>query len=167
MGPFEIPEMIRSDKPLFYEWTCKQLKNLLTRTDDSIANLSNSAALLFQVMDRVSWAGFYIRRTDNLILGPFQGKPACAVIPFGKGVCGTALERSRTIVVPDVRLFPGHIACDEESLSEIVVPVIQDGQVQAVLDIDSMETERFTEEDARGLEIFVEVLGKHIRWGAI
>jgi GAF domain-containing protein len=164
MESCEVPEVIRSDKPLFYEWTCKQLENLLTRTDDSIANLSNSAALLFQVMDRVSWAGFYIRRADSLVLGPFQGKPACAVIPFGKGVCGTALEKSRTIVVPDVRLFPGHIACDEASLSEIVVPVMKDGQVNAVLDIDSMETDRFTEEDARGLETFVKVLGKNIHW---
>ena len=123
MGSSEIPEMIRSDKPLFYEWICKQLENLLSGIDDNIATLSNSVALLFQMMDRVSWVGFYIKRADSLILGPFQGKPACAVIPFGKGVCGTALERARTIVVPDVRLFPGHIACDEASLSEIVVPL--------------------------------------------
>ena len=123
-----------------------------------IANLANASALLWQALERINWVGFYLRQGDRLILGPFQGKPACVEIPWGKGVCGTAAQSGQTQRVEDVHAFPGHIACDSQSRSEIVIPLFQNGEVVAVLDIDSPEPGRFTKADQEGLEALIPLL---------
>lgn len=135
-----------------YTELLQQLKGLLEGEPDWLANLSNAASLIYMQLDRINWAGFYLMRGGELVLGPFGGKPACTRIPVGKGVCGTAAARRETLVVPDVHLFPGHIACDEASRSEIVVPLMEGGRVVGVLDIDSPEPGRFTDLDRRYLE---------------
>lgn len=146
-----------------YETLVKQLDALLTGEEDVIANLSNAAALLNQFLDNINWVGFYLWKDDELVLGPFQGLPACVRIAKGKGVCGTAIEKRKTIRVKDVNQFPGHIACDAASQSEIVVPIIkEDGTIFGVLDVDSPILDRFSEVDEKGLEKFVNVLLKHI-----
>lgn len=145
-----------------YETVIKQLDALLTGESNIVANLSNASALLNQFLDRVNWVGFYVTEGNQLILGPFQGMPACVRIPFGRGVCGVAAETKTTQLVADVHQFPGHIACDSASNSEIVVPIIKDGNVIGVLDIDSPEKNRFDEVDQRYLEKFVETLLKHM-----
>ncbi|MBQ9468452.1 MAG: GAF domain-containing protein [Clostridia bacterium] len=122
------------------------------------ANLSNASALLYDALPRLNWAGFYLLRGGALWLGPFQGKPACVRIAPGKGVCGRAAEEDRTLVVPDVHVFPGHIACDGASRSEIVVPLHRAGKVVGVLDLDSPEYDRFTEEDRELIERFASKL---------
>ncbi len=122
-----------------YETVIKQLDALLTGESNVVANLSNASALLNQFLDRVNWVGFYVTEGNQLVLGPFQGMPACVRIPFGRGVCGVAAETKTTQLVADVHQFPGHIACDSASNSEIVVPIIKDGNVIGVLDIDSPE----------------------------
>ncbi len=129
-----------------------------------VSLLSNASAVISAGLDRINWAGFYIVREDELLLGPFQGKSACMRIPKGKGVCGTAFMREQTVVVPDVLRFPGHIACDPASRSEIVVPFFRNGEIAGVLDIDSPEPERFSESDREGLESFVSDLEKLIEW---
>ena len=146
-----------------YGQLTKQLDALLEGETNRYANLSNASALLNQFFDRINWVGFYMMDGDNeLVLGPFQGLPACIRIPLGRGVCGTAAQKKETIMVEDVNQFPGHIACDAASRSEIVVPLLKDGEVIGVLDIDSPEYNRFTEDDQLGLEQFVQVLVKHI-----
>ncbi|KOS24887.1 GAF domain-containing protein [Bacillus anthracis] len=145
-----------------YETVIKQLDALLTGESNIVANLSNASALLNQFLDRVNWVGFYVTEGIQLVLGPFQGMPACVRIPFGRGVCGVAAETKTTQLVADVHQFPGHIACDSASNSEIVVPIIKDGNVIGVLDIDSPEKNRFDEVDQRYLEKFVETLLKHM-----
>ncbi|HDR4239575.1 TPA: GAF domain-containing protein [Bacillus anthracis] len=145
-----------------YETVIKQLDALLTGESNIVANLSNASALLNQFLDRVNWVGFYVTEGNQLVLGPFQGMPACVRIPFGCGVCGVAAETKTTQLVADVHQFPGHIACDSASNSEIVVPIIKDGNVIGVLDIDSPEKNRFDEVDQRYLEKFVETLLKHM-----
>lgn len=145
-----------------YETVIKQLDALLTGESNVVANLSNASALLNQFLDRVNWVGFYVTEGNQLVLGPFQGIPACVRIPFGRGVCGVAAETKTTQLVADVHQFPGHIACDSASNSEIVVPIIKDGNVIGVLDIDSPEKNRFDEVDQRYLEKFVETLLKHM-----
>ncbi|ATI49821.1 GAF domain-containing protein [Bacillus sp. BSL6] len=145
-----------------YETVIKQLDALLTGESNVVANLSNASALLNQFLDRVNWVGFYVTEGNQLVLGPFQGMPACVRIPFGRGVCGVAAETKTTQLVADVHQFPGHIACDSASNSEIVVPIIKDGNVIGVLDIDSPEKNRFDEVDQRYLEKFVETLLKHM-----
>ena len=139
----------------------KQLDALLTGETNRIANLSNAAALLNQFLERINWAGFYLMEDGELVLGPFQGLPACVRIQVGRGVCGTAVSEKKTMLVEDVHQFPGHIACDAASRSEIVIPLIKDGEVIGVLDIDSPELSRFTEEDQKGLEAFTEILMSH------
>ena len=124
--------------------------------------MANAAALLFEALADVNWAGFYLLRGGRLVLGPFQGKVACIHIPLGKGVCGTAAQRDETQLVPDVHAFPGHIACDSASNSELVVPIHRRGAVVAVLDIDSPDPNRFSEADRAGLEALVKVLEAHI-----
>ena len=126
--------------------------------------MSNLSALLMTSLPDLNWAGFYLMRDGRLIVGPFQGKPACIHIPVGKGVCGTAAAQNRTQLVPDVHAFPGHIACDSASASEIVIPIHRDGEVTAVLDIDSPRLSRFSGEDARGLEALVTEMEKSLRW---
>ena len=137
-----------------------QLKALTEGVPYKIANLANAAALLWEHLDTINLAGFYLMEDGALILGPFQGKTACIRIPAGKGVCGTAAADNATQRVADVHQFPGHIACDSASNSEIVVPVRIDGQVVGVLDIDSPVKDRFSEEDQQGLEQFVAILEK-------
>ncbi|WP_223642207.1 GAF domain-containing protein [Planococcus sp. 4-30] len=145
-----------------YTMLSKQLQALLEGENNSIANLSNASALLNQFLERTNWVGFYLMEDGELVLGPFQGLPACVRIPVGKGVCGTAVSDKKTILVDDVQSFPGHIACDAASRSEIVIPLMKEDQVIGVLDIDSPELSRFTEEDRQGLELFAEVLAKHL-----
>ncbi|MEO4051923.1 GAF domain-containing protein [Solibacillus sp. CAU 1738] len=145
-----------------YETLAKQLHALLDGEKDMIANLSNASALLNQFLDNINWAGFYIMKEDELVLGPFQGLPACVRIPVGRGVCGTAAAKAETIVVEDVHTFPGHIACDAASNSEIVIPLIKNDVVIGVLDIDSPIKNRFTAEDEAGLTLFVETLITHL-----
>ena len=139
-------------KQHFYERLAEELAALLTGERDLIASAANTAALLFHRLDNVNWAGFYFRQGDQLVLGPFQGHPACVRIALGKGVCGTAASQAKTIVVPDVHAFPGHIACDAASQSEVVVPISFEDHVIGVLDVDSPNLERFDSADARGLE---------------
>lgn len=136
-----------------------QLSALVGDVPHRIANLANAAALLYHSLDGLNWAGFYLLEGDALVLGPFQGRPACIEIPVGRGVCGTAVAEGRTQLVPDVHQFPGHIACDSASNSEIVVPIRADGKIVGVLDLDSPHLGRFTEEDQAGLEEFVRILG--------
>ncbi|KXY33001.1 GAF domain-containing protein [Bacillus mycoides] len=145
-----------------YETVIKQLDALLTGEPNVVANLSNASALLNQFLDRVNWVGFYVTEGNQLVLGPFQGMPACVRIPFGRGVCGVAAETKTTQLVADVHQFPGHIACDSASNSEIVVPIMKEGNIIGVLDIDSPEKNRFDEVDQHYLEKFVETLLKHI-----
>lgn len=143
-----------------YELLAKQLEALVEGIPHRIANLANASALLWQSLPRINWAGFYLLEGDRLVLGPFQGKPACIEIPVGKGVCGTAVALDCTQRVEDVHAFPGHIACDSASRSEIVLPLHLHGAVAAVLDIDSPEPGRFTREDQAGLEKLVPILEK-------
>ncbi|MCM3786980.1 GAF domain-containing protein [Domibacillus indicus] len=147
-------------KPEQYSLVNKQLEALLTGETNTIANLANASALLGQFLPRINWVGFYVldENKNGLVLGPFQGLPACVRIPFGKGVCGTAAAERKTLRIEDVHAFPGHIACDAASRSEIVVPLIKDGELLGVLDIDSPETNRFDEEDEEGLVQFAETL---------
>jgi L-methionine (R)-S-oxide reductase len=141
-----------------YELVIRQLRSLIEGETNFIANLANAAALLNHFLQEINWVGFYLTEGDELVLGPFQGLPACVRIPFGKGVCGTAAKNKKTIIVPDVHLFPGHIACDAASQSEIVIPMMKDGNVIGVLDIDSPFKNRFDEIDQQYLEKFVEVM---------
>ncbi|MCI0182963.1 MAG: GAF domain-containing protein [Acidibacillus sp.] len=142
----------------FYELLVKQAEQLLMDEKDAIANLANISSLLFMMMHDVNWAGFYLWKEDQLILGPFQGKPACVRIAKGKGVCGTAVSEQRSLVVEDVYQFPGHIFCDGDSRSEVVIPIMVDGRVIGVLDVDSPLLGRFNDVDREGLESIVQVL---------
>ncbi|MBB2480292.1 GAF domain-containing protein [Bacillus sp. APMAM] len=145
-----------------YQLVIKQLEALIEDEPNRIANLSNASALLNQFLETINWVGFYLVENDQLVLGPFQGLPACVRIPFGKGVCGTAIAERKTIRVEDVNQFPGHIACDSASQSEIVVPIIKNEELIGVLDIDSPITNRFDEVDEIQLGRFVEVLVKYL-----
>ena len=141
-----------------YELLLKQIHSLTEGEKDHIAILSNASALLNQFLHEVNWVGFYLWKADELVLGPFQGLPACIRIPYGKGVCGTAIEERKTQLVKDVTQFPGHIACDSASKSEIVVPILVNVSIYGVLDIDSPITNRFDEIDQLYMEKFVRVL---------
>jgi GAF domain-containing protein len=147
-----------------YTIMAKQLESLIEEDSSFVPVLSNCAALLWEQLEDINWAGFYLVKGDILVLGPFQGKLACIHIEKGKGVCGTSWASDSTQLVPDVHKFPGHIACDSASNSEVVVPVRRDGEVVAVIDIDSPSFERFTAEDAQGLELIAEVLGRSVDW---
>lgn len=141
-----------------YALVIDQLKALISDEKNVVANLANASALLNYFLHDINWIGFYMTEGNELVLGPFQGLPACVRIPFGKGVCGTAAAEKRTVRVADVHTFPGHIACDAASQSEIVVPMIKDGRVIGVLDIDSPIKNRFDEVDEQYLQQFVETL---------
>ena len=159
---------IKADtKEAFYRILIIKLEGMLSSEKDSLANLCNSAAHLFNNLDCVNWAGYYIMREGELVLGPFCGKPACSRLKLGKGVCGTAAETRTPQVVPDVHQFPGHVACDSESKSEIVIPIIKEDRVIGVLDIDSPEKYTFDDEDRIYLEKFVEKLNIYIDWERI
>jgi GAF domain-containing protein len=152
-------------KPALYDALAASLASLLEGETDALANLANAAGLLGETLERVNWCGFYLLRDGGeLVLGPFQGKPACVRIAIGKGVCGAAAQRRETVVVADVNAFPGHIACDAASRSEIVVPIVAGGALFGVLDVDSPEPSRFDDEDRRGLEQFVRVLLPRVAW---
>ena len=151
-----------NDKSKNYRLLTKQLKALIEGETNLIANLSNASALLNQCLDDINWVGFYLYEEGQLILGPFQGLPACIRIPLGKGVCGTAAEKREIMRVMDVHQFPGHIACDAASQSEIVLPIVKDGHLIGVLDIDSPSKNRFDQEDESGLKQFVDVLVQSI-----
>ena len=141
-----------------YQALNAQLSALIHGVPHQTANLANAAALLYHTLDGLNWAGFYLLEGGALVLGPFQGKPACIEIPVGRGVCGTAVAEGRTQLVRDVHQFPGHIVCDSASNSEIVVPIHVGGEIVGVLDMDSPQIGRFTEEDRLGLEEFVRIL---------
>ncbi|MEO2074753.1 MAG: GAF domain-containing protein [Bacillus sp. (in: firmicutes)] len=156
-------EMYTGNREENYNLVIKQLEALLHGETNQVANLSNASALLNQFLDRINWVGFYLMDTNNeLVLGPFQGLPACIRIPLGKGVCGTAAQKKETVRVEDVNQFPGHIACDAASQSEIVVPLIKGDQLIGVLDIDSPEVNRFDELDQKKLEEFANALVKFL-----
>lgn len=138
--------------PEFYSQLAAQAQALLAGEQDQVANAANISSLLFNALPDINWAGFYFLRQDQLVLGPFQGLPACVRIKMGQGVCGTAAESGQTQLVPDVHAFPGHIACDAASRSEIVVPLFRDGRVMGVLDVDSPSPARFGRRDQAGLE---------------
>lgn len=146
-----------------YKELCAELQSLIKGVPHTVANLANSSALLYDRLDRINWAGFYLYDGEKLVLNAFQGKPACIEIPLDRGVCGCAASKRETVVVPDVHKFPGHIACDSASRSEIVVPIILDKNLFGVLDIDSPYTDRFDISDKEGLEEFVRVLSEQIK----
>lgn len=140
----------------------KQVKNLLNKNENLISNLANFTAALKQTFSKISWIGFYLFDGEKLYLGPFQGKVACTLINIGSGVCGTSAQKLETIIVPDVDKFPGHITCDVESRSEIVVPIVKDGKLIGVLDLDSTDYDSFNETDKKYLEESVDFLTKEI-----
>ncbi len=142
-------------KPKLYENLVLQLRSLLAGERDFIANAANFASLLYHSLPDLNWAGFYFLQDEELVLGPFQGKPACVRIAIGKGVCGVAAAQRETIIVANVHDFPGHIACDSASNSEIVVPLVKDGRLLGVLDLDSPQYARFDDGDAEGLNRLV------------
>lgn len=145
-----------------YKLLNEQLRAVISGVPHFIANLANASALLFEALDGINWAGFYLMEGGKLVLGPFQGKTACIEIPVGKGVCGTAVLKDQTQLVYDVHLFEGHIACDSASNSEIVIPLHKNGEVVGVLDIDSPTVGRFTQEDKSGLEEFAKIIEQEV-----
>ena len=145
--------------------TVEQLNDLLDKSDDPVTTLANASAFLFALLGRVNWVGFYLLRGDELYLGPFQGKPACTRIQVGKGVCGTAVAEAKTQRVDDVHVFPGHIACDSASNSELVVLLRkEDGAIVGLLDIDSPDYARFTERDKTDMERAAEIVSQSVDW---
>ena len=150
-------KLIMSNKKEQYNLINAQVQALISGESDMIANMANIAAVLFNTLEQINWAGFYLHKQEQLVLGPFQGQPACIRIPMGRGVCGTAASSLKTIVVKDVLEFTGHIACDAASNSEIVVPIIINKKLIAVLDIDSPVVDRFDEYDRQGLEALVSI----------
>jgi GAF domain-containing protein len=148
-------------KPELYRDLATQLAALLACETDLVANAANAVALIYHELPDLNWAGFYFRRGEELVLGPFQGKPACVRIPIGSGVCGTAAARAETVLVSDVHDFPDHIACDPASRSELVVPLIEGGEVTGVLDLDRPLPSRFDEADRKGCEQLVAVFADH------
>lgn len=163
----EIKKVEFETKDQLYKYMNIKLTGLIGSEEDWLANLSNASALLWLLLEDINWAGFYLYKKDKLILGPFQGKPACVNIELGKGVCGTAAETRSVQLVKNVHDFPGHIACDCASNSEIVLPIIHNDKLIGVLDIDSPILNRFNEEDQKGLEKFVNTLNKYINWDDI
>ncbi len=158
---FALPDNLPSSKPALYAELVAQARSLLETETDLVANAANFSSLVYHALEGLNWAGFYFHDGKELVVGPFQGKPACVRIPLGKGVCGTAAQSRETQVVRDVHAFPGHIACDSASQSEIVVPLVAaDGTLLGVWDVDSPLLARFDDEDARGMEalcrVFVE-----------
>jgi len=149
-------------KVAFYRDFARQIEGLLTGETDFTANLANAAAAIFHAVPALNWAGFYLSRGPDLVLGPFQGKPACVRIPMGKGVCGSAAEQRRTVLVADVHAFPGHIACDPASQSELVVPLIRGETLIGILDLDSPLLTRFDMHDQAGCEALVAIIVRHL-----
>ncbi len=161
---FHISTAQTENKKTFYEQLNQYLAGLIEGEPDWLANISNAAALLYTLMPTINWAGFYLYKGEELVLGPFQGKPACIRISLSRGVCGAAARERKVQRVGDVHAFPGHIACDEASQSEIVLPILSGDRLIGVLDIDSPVQGRFDEEDQAGLEAFVNILNQQIHW---
>ena len=151
-----------ADTGAMYRDLASALEGLVSGESDAVANMANAAALIWETLPDLNWAGFYRNVGGELVLGPFQGRPACIRIKFGEGVCGVAAETRQVQRVEDVHAFPGHIACDSASNSEIVVPIVRDGELIAVLDLDSPKTGRFSEEDEAGCVRLGEILAKAI-----
>ena len=160
---FQLAESSATSKSELYNQLAAQLSSLLAGERDLIANAANFSSLIFHSLPDLNWAGFYFAKVGELVLGPFQGKPACVRIRIGQGVCGTAAAKCATTIVPNVHEFPGHIACDSASNSEIVVPLIKNDELIGVLDLDSPSPARFDEEDAAGLETLLRVLLSSMR----
>ena len=160
----EVKETYPADKAEMYGLLKKQLAALMEGETRPLPHLCNMAALLNGALSEINWVGFYLMTDGDLLLGPFQGKPACIRIPVGKGVCGTAVSENRTQLVEDVHKFPGHIACDSASNSEIVVPIRVNGTIVGVLDIDSPRFSRFDTQDKQGLEEMVDMLAEGCQW---
>ncbi len=154
--------MSAGGKPVLYRELAEELDALLTGESDPTANAANAAAAIYHTLPRLNWAGFYLLREDTLVLGPFQGRPACVRIKSGSGVCGTAVRERRSILVPDVEAFPGHIACDTASRSELVVPLLWGDEVIGVLDLDSPDLARFDAEDQTGCEALAAIVVRHL-----
>lgn len=154
-----------TSKPELYADLASQLEGIMAGETDLIANTANMAAVIYHGLPDLNWAGFYLMRDGELVLGPFQGKPACIRIPVGKGVCGAAAQTLTSQVVPDVHAFPGHIACDAASRSELVVPLLAGSRVLGVLDLDSPHPNRFDDQDREGCEKLVSILLRHSREG--
>jgi L-methionine (R)-S-oxide reductase len=150
------------DKPAAYRELAAQIDMLLTGECDPVANAANASAALYYGLPSLNWAGFYFLRGTELVLGPFQGRPACIRIPLGQGVCGTAAATRSTVLVPDVHAFPGHIACDPVSQSELVVPLLAGDRLLGVLDLDSPDLERFDHQDQAGCEAIAAILVRHL-----
>ena len=163
MSIFDLPKSETTSKRELYDQLASQLSSLLAGERDLIANAANFSSLLFYALPDLNWAGFYFAKDGELVLGPFQGKPACVRIRIGQGVCGTAAATRATTIVPNVHEFPGHIACDSASNSEIVVPIFKDKQLIGVLDLDSHALSRFDQDDERGLERLVDIFVKSIK----
>ncbi|MEI7709917.1 MAG: GAF domain-containing protein [Rhodospirillales bacterium] len=162
-APWSTGSWPAADKPTLYRDLAQELEALLAGESDATANAANAAAALYHALPALNWAGFYFLRGDELVLGPFQGKPACVRIPIGRGVCGTAARDRRSILVPDVDAFPGHIACDSASRSELVVPLLDGDRLLGVLDMDSPDLGRFDADDQSGCESLVAIVVRHLR----
>lgn len=160
---FEMKKVQAASKAELYADLLSQAKGLLHDEHDRVANAANFSALLYHSLPDVNWVGFYFMQDGELLVGPFQGKPACVHIALGKGVCGTAAKTRETQLVPDVNAFPGHIFCDGDSLSELVVPLVRKGEVLGVLDLDSPKLARFDKEDQQGLEALAKVFLESLR----
>ncbi|MBW9053313.1 GAF domain-containing protein [Rhizobium mesosinicum] len=154
---FQALSIEAANKAEFYRELAQQLQGLLTGEPDLIANAANMSALMYHMMPDLNWAGFYLLKGEELVLGPFQGKPACVRIPVGRGVCGTAVKERASILVEDVHAFPGHIACDAASRSELVVPIRSGDEIVGVIDLDSPLPARFDAEDQAGIERLAEI----------
>ncbi len=161
---FNVENKEFEDKKEFYQYMNKKLLYLIQQEPDTLANLANSASLFGLLIPEINWVGYYVFKNNELVLGPFWGKPACTHIALGEGVCGTAAETLEVQLVKNVHEFPGHIACDTASMSEIVLPIIKEDKLVAVLDIDSPKLARFDKEDLEGLLETVNILSKHISW---
>ncbi|MGO1369950.1 MAG: GAF domain-containing protein [Senegalia sp. (in: firmicutes)] len=159
-----IKKINTKDKKKFYGYLNLKLIGLICEEEDWLANLSNTSALLGLLVEDINWAGFYLYKKGELVLGPFWGKPACTHIEIGKGVCGTAAASRSVQIVEDVNKFEGHIACDAASRSEIVLPIVKEGDLIGVLDIDSPITDRFDKEDGEYLKSFVDILNKYVNY---
>jgi len=160
----KIEEIKFDSKEELYDYMNMTLEGLISEEPDWLANMSNASALLWMLMKDINWVGFYLHKNKELVLGPFQGRPACTHIQIGKGVCGTAAESMKTQLVKNVHEFPGHIACDSASNSEIVIPIEVDNKLIGVLDIDSPKLFRFDETDKKNLEKFVLILVEHVQF---
>jgi GAF domain-containing protein len=161
---FHFDHVKIDNKKEFYRQINGYLESMIRDDPDWLAGLANASALLYQLMPDINWAGFYLFKGRELVLGPFQGKPACIRIAVGRGVCGTAAKTGEIQIVQDVHLFPGHIACDSESQSEIVLPIFHEQRLISVLDIDSPVKARFDQDDADGLVQFIKILNQFLKW---